>query len=138
MYNSFLRRGGDNTGVGFWINQLNAGTMTRTQVRQAFIASAEFQNRVTAVVNTGCLGRSYVISPTGKDTNDGSSAAPFKTFAKAWSVLQPSDRLLVTESGILVRGDVERMRAAGVHAFLVGEAFMRAADPGAALADLFA
>jgi len=50
----------------------------------------------------------------------------------------PADRLLVTESGILVRGDVERMRAAGVHAFLVGEAFMRAADPGAALADLFA
>jgi indole-3-glycerol phosphate synthase len=50
----------------------------------------------------------------------------------------PADRLLVTESGILARGDIERMRAAGVHAFLVGEAFMRAADPGAALADLFA
>jgi len=50
----------------------------------------------------------------------------------------PADRLLVTESGILVRDDVRRMRDAGVHAFLVGEAFMRAADPGAALADLFA
>ena len=49
----------------------------------------------------------------------------------------PSDRLLVTESGILGRDDVQRMRLAGVHAFLVGEAFMRAADPGAALADLF-
>jgi len=49
-----------------------------------------------------------------------------------------ADRLLVTESGILVRADVLRMRAAGVHAFLVGEAFMRAADPGAALAALFA
>ncbi len=49
----------------------------------------------------------------------------------------PADRLLVTESGILARADVLRMRAAGVHAFLVGEAFMRAADPGAALADLF-
>lgn len=49
----------------------------------------------------------------------------------------PADRLLVTESGILARADVQRMRAAGVHAFLVGEAFMRAADPGAALADLF-
>ena len=49
----------------------------------------------------------------------------------------PADRLLVTESGILVRADVERMRAAGVHAFLVGEAFMRAADPGAALKQLF-
>jgi indole-3-glycerol phosphate synthase len=50
----------------------------------------------------------------------------------------PADRLLVTESGILVTGDVQRMRAAGVHAFLVGEAFMRAADPGEALAQLFA
>lgn len=49
----------------------------------------------------------------------------------------PGDRLLVTESGILGRGDVERMRAANVHAFLVGEAFMRAPDPGAALAALF-
>jgi len=50
----------------------------------------------------------------------------------------PADRLLVTESGILGRADVQRMRAAGVHAFLVGEAFMRAGDPGVALADLFA
>jgi len=49
----------------------------------------------------------------------------------------PADRLLVTESGILGGADVQRMRAAGVHAFLVGEAFMRAEDPGAALADLF-
>ena len=50
----------------------------------------------------------------------------------------PSDRLLVTESGILSRADVQRMRDAGVHAFLVGEAFMRAPDPGLALAGLFA
>ncbi len=49
----------------------------------------------------------------------------------------PPDRLLVTESGILGRADVERMRGAGVNAFLVGEAFMRAPDPGTALADLF-
>jgi indole-3-glycerol phosphate synthase len=49
----------------------------------------------------------------------------------------PSDRLLVTESGILGRADVQRMRSAGVHAFLVGEALMRADDPGVALADLF-
>ncbi len=49
----------------------------------------------------------------------------------------PADRLLVTESGILGRGDVQRMRGANVHAFLVGEAFMRAPDPGAALAALF-
>jgi len=49
----------------------------------------------------------------------------------------PPDRLLVTESGILSRADVQRMRDANVHAFLVGEAFMRAPDPGVALADLF-
>ena len=50
----------------------------------------------------------------------------------------PPDRLLVTESGILSNADVQRMRQANVNAFLVGEAFMRASDPGAALATLFA
>ena len=49
----------------------------------------------------------------------------------------PADKLLVTESGILGRADVQRMRDAQVNAFLVGEAFMRADDPGAALAELF-
>jgi len=50
----------------------------------------------------------------------------------------PADRLLVTESGILTRADVQRMRDANVDSFLVGEAFMRAPDPGLALAELFA
>lgn len=49
----------------------------------------------------------------------------------------PADRLLVTESGIATRDDVAALRAAGVQAFLVGEAFMRAKEPGEALADLF-
>jgi len=49
----------------------------------------------------------------------------------------PPERLLVTESGILAPEDVMRMRAQGVHAFLVGEAFMRAPDPGEALRALF-
>jgi indole-3-glycerol phosphate synthase len=49
----------------------------------------------------------------------------------------PADRLLVTESGIATREDVATLRAAGVHAFLVGEAFMRADEPGDALAALF-
>lgn len=49
----------------------------------------------------------------------------------------PQDRLLVTESGIATRADVQRLRAAGVHAFLVGETFMRADEPGLALAELF-
>lgn len=50
----------------------------------------------------------------------------------------PPDRLLVTESGIHTPEDVARLRAAGVHAFLVGEALMRAPDPGVELARLFA
>ena len=50
----------------------------------------------------------------------------------------PPDRLVVTESGILARSDVDRMLAAGVNAFLVGEALVRAPDPGAALRALFA
>ncbi|HSW07758.1 indole-3-glycerol phosphate synthase TrpC [Aquabacterium sp.] len=49
----------------------------------------------------------------------------------------PADRLLVTESGIVGPADVQRMRAHQVSAFLVGEVFMRADDPGAALAALF-
>ena len=49
----------------------------------------------------------------------------------------PADRLLVTESGIQTPADVKKMRDAGVHAFLVGEAFMRADEPGEALAALF-
>ena len=49
----------------------------------------------------------------------------------------PGERLVITESGILAPADVATMRAHGVHAFLVGEAFMRADDPGAALASLF-
>jgi indole-3-glycerol phosphate synthase len=49
----------------------------------------------------------------------------------------PRDRIVVTESGILSVEDVQRMRGAGVGCFLVGEAFMRAEDPGAALERLF-
>jgi indole-3-glycerol phosphate synthase len=48
------------------------------------------------------------------------------------------ERLLITESGIATQADVQLLRAAGVQAFLVGEAFMRADEPGAALAQLFA
>jgi len=49
----------------------------------------------------------------------------------------PSDKLVITESGILTQDDVKQMRDADVHAFLVGEAFMRAPDPGVELGRLF-
>ena len=47
------------------------------------------------------------------------------------------DHIVVTESAIHTRADVQRMREHGVHAFLVGEAFMRAAEPGEKLRELF-
>jgi indole-3-glycerol phosphate synthase len=50
----------------------------------------------------------------------------------------PADRIVVAESGILAPADVAALRARAVHAFLVGEAFMRAPDPGVELARLFA
>ncbi len=49
----------------------------------------------------------------------------------------PAGKLVVTESGILGPDDVKRMRDADVHAFLVGEAFVRAPDPGLELSRLF-
>jgi len=51
--------------------------------------------------------------------------------------MMPDDRIVVTESGILSRVDVDRMRAANVNTFLVGEAFMRAEEPGVELARMF-
>ena len=49
----------------------------------------------------------------------------------------PSARLVITESGIRARADVALMRKNGIHAFLVGEAFMRAPDPGVELEEIF-
>jgi indole-3-glycerol phosphate synthase len=49
----------------------------------------------------------------------------------------PADRIVITESGIASPADVTRLRSRGVNAFLVGEAFMRAPDPGAELRALF-
>jgi hypothetical protein len=54
LYNALLRRGGDLAGVQFWIGELDRGARTRAQVRQAFIASKEFSDRVAQVVSMGC------------------------------------------------------------------------------------
>jgi hypothetical protein len=55
LYNSFLRRGGDPQGVQFWIQQLDTGAMSRDQVRDNFIASPEFNGRVQAIIDQGCM-----------------------------------------------------------------------------------
>ncbi|HYC57802.1 MAG TPA: DUF4214 domain-containing protein [Candidatus Binatia bacterium] len=55
FYNAFMRRGGDRTGVEFWIAEIDSGRRTREDVRQAFMATAEFQGRVQAVAAQGCL-----------------------------------------------------------------------------------
>jgi hypothetical protein len=54
LYNAFLRRGGDNGGVQFWISQIATGARTRENVRQQFLASAEFQGRVAGIIAQGC------------------------------------------------------------------------------------
>ena len=55
MYNTFLRRGGEASGVQFWIDELATGHRTREDVRQSFIASGEFRQRVDAIVAQGCM-----------------------------------------------------------------------------------
>ncbi len=55
LYNAFLRRGGDLGGVLFWIGQISTSAQTREQVRQQFVASPEFQNRVAAIIAEGCI-----------------------------------------------------------------------------------
>ena len=55
LYNAFLRRGGDLGGVQFWIDQLNSGARTREQLRVEFKNSPEFQARVQAIIQQGCL-----------------------------------------------------------------------------------
>jgi len=55
LYNAFLRRGGDLPGVQYWIGQIASGAQTREQVRVQFKNSAEFQQRVTAITQQGCV-----------------------------------------------------------------------------------
>jgi len=55
LYNAFLRRGAEPSGYNFWVSQITSGAQTRDQVRTAFVNSAEFQQRVQAVVAAGCV-----------------------------------------------------------------------------------
>jgi hypothetical protein len=54
LYNTFMRRGGDLQGIQSWTQQLDSGSITRDQVRQAFVGSPEFSQRISAVVAQGC------------------------------------------------------------------------------------
>ncbi len=55
LYDAIMRRSADPTEVNYWVGVLDGGTMTREQVLQFFVNAPEFQNRVTAVINAGCL-----------------------------------------------------------------------------------
>jgi hypothetical protein len=55
LYNAFLRRGADIGGYTYYVGQLNTGSQTRTQIRNGFISSAEFQGRVAAVIAATCI-----------------------------------------------------------------------------------
>jgi len=76
LYNAFLRRGGDAGGVQYWINEIDSGARTREQVRVEFRNSPEFQARVNAVVQEGCVpAPSAPAAATGEATAIGAAAA---------------------------------------------------------------
>ncbi len=85
------------------------------------------------------LGRALAISPDLVGINNRNLRTFETRLETTLDMLEavPEGCLVVTESGIHTAADVARMRSHGVHAFLVGEAFMRQPDPGAALAEIF-
>lgn len=98
------------------------------------IESHDGDELASALNVPGLNGRMPLIGINNRDLRD--FAVTFDTTLELRSVV-PEDRTLITESGIATHADVARMRQAGVHAFLVGETFMRADDPGSALSALF-
>ena len=82
----------------------------------------------------GLAGRMPILGVNNRDLRTFDVSLETSIALKA---MLPPGRLLVSESGIAARDDVRRLRGAGIGAFLVGEAFMREADPGAALHRLF-
>ena len=92
-------------------------------------------DELAAALNVpGLNGRMPLIGINNRDLRDFAVTLDTTIDLRA---MVPDDRLLVTESGITSPEDVARMRDAGIHAFLVGETFMRAEDPGNALSALF-
>ncbi|MBK6864837.1 MAG: indole-3-glycerol-phosphate synthase [Ideonella sp.] len=110
----------------------NSPTSRRRRWRSGWRCWSRCTTALSSTVRCGCARR-----PSGiNNRNLRSFEVALETTLGLVDAI-PADRLLVTESGILTRADVVRMRDAGVNAFLVGEAFMRAPDPGAALQALF-
>ncbi len=118
---------------------LIAGALTDAQMAELETAALELGMDVLVEVHDGAeLERALKLKTPLLGINN----RDLRTFeTKLETTLEllpriPADKLAITESGIHSRDDLARMRAAGVHAFLIGESLMRAPDPGAALAAL--
>ena len=120
---------------------LIAACLSDEQMRELAAVASEHQLDVLAEVHTGAeLDRVLAVLDTpllGINNRDLHSFEVSLTTTLDLLPRVPRDRLVVTESGILQRADVELMQINNVHAFLVGEAFMRAQEPGAELKRLF-
>lgn len=119
---------------------LIVAALSDSQLRHLYGVATELGMDVLVEVhNRGELERALVLDPPMIGINN-RNLRTFKTNLTTTSDLLsviPGDTLVVTESGIHTRDDVKRMHEHDVFAFLVGEAFMRAPDPGEELARLF-
>jgi indole-3-glycerol phosphate synthase len=106
---------------------------------KAWVSAAELTARAADMPPTRGFERALALDDTLLGVNN-RNLHTFETSLDTsvrLKAMLPPERLLVTESGIKTTEDVARMRAEDIHAFLVGEAFMREADPGEALRRLF-
>jgi len=111
-----------------------------SQMTELAAAAAEYKLDILVEVHDGDeLEQALGLGPRLIGVNNRDLHTFDTTLTTTLDLLQdiPSDVLVVTESGIRTRADVKQMRRAGVNAFLVGEAFMRAPEPGEKLAELF-
>ena len=111
-----------------------------SQMTELAATAAEYQLDILVEVHEGGeLGQALELGPRLIGINNRDLHTFDTTLAPTLDLLHeiPSDVLVVTESGIRTRADVKQMRRAGGNAFLVGEAFMRAPEPGEKLAELF-
>ena len=111
-----------------------------SQMTELAAAAAEYKLDILVEVHDGDeLEQALGLGPRLSGVNNRDLHTFDTTLTTTLDLLQdiPSDVLVVTESGIRTRADVKQMRRAGVNAFLVGEAFMRAPEPGEKLAELF-